>query len=66
MGGIFDSDPLRNPWAGAHMVYGAQLGSASVLILTPISAVGYCSSDAWVGNAEPSSNPMGWSFKGAY
>jgi len=23
MGGVFDADPLRNPWAGANMVYAA-------------------------------------------
>ena len=47
MGGIFDADPHRNPFAGANLVY-----------------VGYCSSDAWVGNAGVESNTWGWVFRG--
>ena len=47
MGGIFDSDPRRSPWAGANLVF-----------------VGYCSSDAWVGDVGPESNSWGWSFRG--
>ena len=47
MGGIFDADPRRSPWAGANLVF-----------------IGYCSSDAWVGDVGPESNSWGWSFRG--
>ena len=47
MGGIFDKDPKRNPFAGANLVY-----------------VGYCSSDAWVGNVGAGPDTFGWHFRG--
>jgi hypothetical protein len=47
MTGIFDSNPNRNPFAGANLAF-----------------AGYCSSDAWVGNAGVESNDMGWVFRG--
>ena len=28
--------------------------------------LGYCSSDAWVGNSSFNSNPVGWSFRGSH
>jgi hypothetical protein len=56
--GIFDTNPARNPWAGANLVQ-----------------IGYCSSDAWVGDVSAAdATPLattknvaggdGWAFKG--
>jgi hypothetical protein len=84
MSGLFDSDPKRNPWAGANLARAphtrarararahtfAHFRSFAPLLLLFSSFfraqayVGYCSSDAWVGDAGLESNTWRFQFRG--
>ena len=69
MSGIFDADKKRNAFAGANLVRPSAC-AVHVLRLPHASLppsqiyLGYCSSDAWVGDVGPESNDWKFSFRG--
>jgi len=74
--GIFDTDTKRSPWAHAHKARERALFGAAAMThacarsdgcppLVSQVYVGYCSSDAYVGNSGFNANVVGWSFRGA-
>jgi len=66
LGGIFDENPTKSPWAGANKARcaGALRPLTSPHLWAAQVYVGYCSSDAWVGDVPASEATFGLAFRG--